>query len=199
MRHFDFLYSQNADPWSARTSRNEAFKRRTVAYALGAQKLASGLEIGCGNGVSTKALSPHFVKLSAIDGSREAVTLARQAVVGLPNVRVTRARLPPKLVVASLDAVVANEVLYYLPRKELEMTVAEVHNGLKIGARLISANHVQSFSDCNCTYAELLSVIRQRFGREARTIIGFGWHCVVFIKRASTSRRRGRSTRSQDR
>ena len=182
LRHFDSLYAQDADPWRVRASWSEDFKRRTVNHALGPQRLATGLEIGCGNGISTRALAPRFAHLLAVDGSCEAVAHARREVASFHHVRVLLAGLPVRVRPASLDAVVASEVLYYLPSRVLIMTLEMAYAGLKVGGRFVSTNHLQRFSDAQCGLVRLTTHTRAIFGRESRSLVGPHWRCDVFLK-----------------
>lgn len=182
LQHFDALYARACDPWHARASWNEEFKRRAVNHALGATRLSKGLELGCGNGISSRALAPRFAHLLAIDGSREAVALARREVAPFPNVRVMQTRLPVEVAPGSFDAVVASEVLYYLPLRTLIKTLELAHAGLKVGGRLISTNHLKRFSDAECGHIRLTGLTRAIFGCEARSLRGTGWRCDVYLK-----------------
>jgi SAM-dependent methyltransferase len=182
LRHFDSLYAHDADPWRVRSSWNEEFKRRTVNHALGPQRLATGLEIGCGNGISTRALAPRFAHLLAIDGSWKAVEHARREVASFHHVSVVLAWLPVRVAAGRLDAVVASEVLYYLPSRVLINTLEEAHAGLKVGGRLVSTNHLKRFSDAECGQVRLTALTRAIFGCESRSLIGSDWRCDVFLK-----------------
>ena len=62
------------------------------------------------------------IALLAVDGSWEAIAFARREVASFPNLRVMQARLPMAVAPGSLDAVVASEVLYYLPARTLSIS-----------------------------------------------------------------------------
>ena len=94
LRHFDALYAAKSDPWGARMSHDEAHKRRVIKSALGPHSYARWLEIGCGNGISTRALAPRFLNLMALDGSGIAVNLARREVAAFTHVKILQAVLP---------------------------------------------------------------------------------------------------------
>ncbi len=182
LKHFDSLYAQDADPWGATTCWDEHFKRRTVNYALGSQRLAAGLELGCGNGISTRSLAPRFCSLLAIDGSLEAVKHSRREVSSCPHVSIVEAELPFWVATGSVDAVIASEVLYYLPQCTLIKTLELAHAGLKAGGRLISTNSLKRFGDAACGHVRLTALTRSIFGREAKSLIGSGWRCDIFLK-----------------
>jgi SAM-dependent methyltransferase len=183
LEHFDALYTIDGDPWGASQSREEACKRRTVDYALGPRILANGLEIGCGNGISTRALARRFLRLLAIDGSAHAVALAQRQVAPGQRVGVIQRALPCPLLSARFDAVVASEVLYYLPRLRLQEMLRVAHTALRRGGYFISAHHVRRFGDAECDHTTLVKETRAVFGREWRQLNGYGWRCYVHIKR----------------
>lgn len=119
LRHFDELFAASADPWAVRTRSDEAHKRRTVERALGSGIKARGVELGCGSGITTAGLARYFLRLLAIDGSRAAITRAHGLIKDHPRVRSLPAALPCRLPNGRIDAVIASEVPYYLPRRQL--------------------------------------------------------------------------------
>lgn len=183
LRHFDALYAAEADPWGARMSRNEARKRRAVRYALGPQIFSCGLEIGCGNGISTRALAPRFLNLLALDGSGMAVALARREVAPFTHVKITQAAFPCALPKNRFDAIIASEVLYYLSRGKLAATLRVAHRALCKGGRFVSTHHLRRFNDAECDHASLIQATRAVFGCEARQLTGYGWRCYLYLKR----------------
>jgi cyclopropane fatty-acyl-phospholipid synthase-like methyltransferase len=162
--------------------RNEAFKRRTIGYALGGAVLARGLEIGCGNGVSTRALARRFLHLVAVDGSAGAVALAKQEIGPFSRACVLQRTLPCALPRRRFDAIVAAEVLYYLPRRELDAMLKAGYGALRRGGYFISTHHTRRFGDAECTHATLVEKTRKVFGRERRQLNGFGWRCYLHIR-----------------
>lgn len=184
LSHFEALYVEQEDPWRAASDRDEAYKRRVVNYALGQRQMARGLEIGCGNGISTRSLALRFLRLVALDGSERAVTLAKRAIdPSLGRVRVEHAALPCPLPPNRFDAVVATEILYYLPRKELTRTLTIAFATLRRGGRFVSTHHLTRFADAECDHATLICSTRAVFGPEIRQISGHRWRCYVHIKR----------------
>lgn len=181
LRHFDALYAVNGDPWRASSSPDEARKRRIVGYALGTQSLGHGLELGCGNGIATRALARRFLRLLAVDGSVEAVTRARQA-APFKHVKVIQSVLPCALPQGRYQAIVASEILYYLPRRTLGAMLKIVHAALCQGGLFVSTHHLRQFEDAECDHATLVRKSRAVFGREQRQLHGFGWRCYLHVK-----------------
>jgi SAM-dependent methyltransferase len=185
--HFENLFAQDADPWNVRTRHGERHKRWVTNAALGAGKLAAGLEIGCANGISTRALAPRFLHLMAIDGSASAVDLARDEVRAFPHVTVQNRSLPCDFPHHAFDAVVANEVLYYLPLPAVIKTLQKIHSGLKPGGRVVSLNHWRCFHDTECSAANLMRAFQVVFGAPIRIVVGAGWRGQVHVKRGGKS------------
>lgn len=182
LAHFDLLYALDGDPWRAETHRNEQLKRRCVAYALGSAAMANGLELGCGNGVSTCALARRFLRLVAMDGSSGAVALAVQRMSAFPRVKVVHNVLPCTLPHGRFDAIIASEVLYYLPRSHLSMVLRTTWLALRRGGLFVSTHHLRRFRDAECTHATLLRETRAVFGRERRNVTGRGWRCYTYVR-----------------
>ncbi|MGD9804687.1 MAG: trans-aconitate 2-methyltransferase [Hyphomicrobiaceae bacterium] len=182
LAHFEALYAANGDPWHARAGRDEALKRRAIGYALGGTVLARGLEIGCGNGVSTRALARRFLRLAAVDGSAGAVALAKQEIGECSRVCVFQRTLPCVLPRQRFDAIVASEILYYLPRHELDVMLNAGYDALRRGGYFISTHHTRRFGDAECTHATLVEKTRKIFGHERRQLSGFGWRCYLHVR-----------------
>ena len=178
--HFDRLYADDPDPWDYHVSGAEAFKRRAIVHALGAARRGRGLEIGCGNGASTASLAPRFASLLAVDGSAEAVALARAAAFGFRHVQVERARLPDGFPSGRFDAVVASEVLYYLPRPALDDVLSAVARALKPEGIFVAAHATRRFSDAEVSPAELRRRLIAGFGPPRRTRTGADWSLLTF-------------------
>lgn len=112
--YFDRVYA-DADPWGYAASPYEAARREAVLAALPRQRYRSILEVGCGEGHTTRRLAERGDRVVGLDISDRAVARA----VELPaNVRVARGdllapTLPPEAPAGAFDLVVCAEVLYY--------------------------------------------------------------------------------------
>ena len=182
-RHFERLYARNDDPWDYAASSAEAFKRRAVGQALGAGRRGVGLELGCGPGIATLALAERFAVLVALDGSARAVALALDRTRDLRTVRVLDRRLPDGFPRGAFDAVVASEVLYYLPRPALTRTLQKVRDALRPGGCFVTVNSLAAFSDRECAEEELSRRLRAAFGAPVRRVVGAGWRLDRFVPR----------------
>lgn len=191
LRHFEQLYRADDDPWRLAQAWTERHKRAAVRRALGSGKLARGLELGCGNGITTRELARRFHKLVAVEGAPTAAALARDAVADCPHVRIVVSRLPVAWPRQIFDAVIASEVLYYLPADVLKRTLAGALRVLRPGGIFVSANHVRRFSDSEASLARVTELTRQVFGQEERRLVGGAWRVDVY--RAATSRPRLRT------
>ena len=180
LAHFDRLYARDADPWDYQGSRAEAHKRAAVLAALGSGPLGRVCEIGCGPGVATAAMAPRCARLLALDGSQEAAALARARTAHLRQVRVRCEGLPPSLPARAFDAIVATEVLYYLPRPVRLATLAAVRRALCPGGRLVSTNSLERFGDAEVSNAELVREQQAVFGAPTRTRVGAGWRLDAY-------------------
>jgi SAM-dependent methyltransferase len=182
--HFDDLYRADGDPWGVRASWTESYKRVVVEGALGRRKLPRGIELGCGNGITTRGLARHFQSLTAIEGSPAAAALARAEVRDLPNVIIVEQTLPVTLPQQTYDAVIASEILYYLPLRVLSSVLEMSYAALKPGGRLISTNHVRRFSDSECSLERVTLLTRRLFGFEDYSFSSGGWRLDRFRRAA---------------
>ena len=184
--HFDALFSTDPDPWAYRTSAAERAKRRAVRASLGG-RLARGLEIGCGNGESTADLAQAFLDLQAIDASPVAVSLARERVKHITGCKVAIARLPEDIPTGPFNAVIATEVLYYLPLVPLRRTLNAIREELTIGGRFVLTGSIRPFGDRDVSHGVLFREAARVFGPPRRTISGGAWRADLFVR----SRRSG--------
>ena len=173
--HFELLYRAHPDPWRAETCWQEHWKRLAVDRALGAKKLSSGLELACGNGASTAALAKRFGRLLAVDGSPAAVAIASARFAGAPNVSIACARLPTGFPAGRFDAVIANELLYYMPEDAAAALLREVRRSLCDRGRFVTVNHARKFDDSEMTCSRLRLLTRRFLGPPTRTIVDASW------------------------
>jgi SAM-dependent methyltransferase len=172
--HFDALFAAKNDPWETRSRVVERLKRQAVLRALGPRKRGAGLELGCANGVSTREFSKYFNRLWGIEGSPHAAAFARQETKLLRNVSILERQLPCEMP-RRLDAVIASEILYYLPPRELIETLRQIHRALRPGSVLISVNHFKRFSDSERSLAEITRLTEKVFGVPRVQIFGPCW------------------------
>src|SRR6516164_5100154 len=76
---FERLHLENPDPWQYYSSAYERQKyERTLACTIKWRSASgSALEIGCSVGAFSQMLAEHFIKVTAVDVSREALHAAR--------------------------------------------------------------------------------------------------------------------------
>jgi SAM-dependent methyltransferase len=114
-----------------------AHLNRLIAEHFPADRSARILELGCGHGALLHfARKAGYANMSGVDGSPAQVAAAER--LGIPGVRkgdlMGALRETPE---ASLDAVVAFDVLEHLTRDEILDAVDAIHRALKPGGRLI--------------------------------------------------------------
>jgi SAM-dependent methyltransferase len=178
--HFEALYEASSDPWQVIRKTEEQHKRDVIKTALGARRYGRGLELGCGNGTMSRDLARVVGHLLAVDGSKRSIEIARDNLADLKNVRVSHLVLPSHLPNGAFDAIVASEILYYLPRHLLSVELHNLRLALRPGGRLVTVNHVQKFSDGEVTYQDLSAMLRRVFGCPIRHIATRSWRCDVF-------------------
>ncbi len=95
------------------------------------------LELGCGNGRTLSALIHRGWKVTALDFSLRAVTLARQAAgtCPVPGLVIADARTIP-FRPSSFDAVFANHILGHATRSDRETIAHEIYRILRPGGNL---------------------------------------------------------------
>jgi 2-polyprenyl-3-methyl-5-hydroxy-6-metoxy-1,4-benzoquinol methylase len=137
---FERLYEHSADPWRYETSAYEQEKYSDTLAALPPGKAGRTLEVGCSIGVFTQQLAARCERLVAIDFAEQALTLARERLVGLEHVQVRHASFPEQAPAGPWDVVVCSEVLYYLDEPALCEAVAWLTRQLHSGASVIAVS-----------------------------------------------------------
>ena len=178
--HFEGLFASDPDPWGYERLWTEEAKRRAVRGLIGGRPVGRLLEIGCGSGSSSAALARWALRLDAIDGSANAVARARRRTDLGARVRIDRARLPGGLPKGPYDAVVAVEMLYYLPRPTLRMTLREIGTVLRSKGRIIVGASLRPFGDRDISHLGLFEELEGAFGRPLREVGGGAWRLAAY-------------------
>ena len=143
------------------------------------------LEIGSGNGASTVSLARRCHQLDAIDGAEAAVRLTRRRMEDRPRCRVWRAGVPDDLPTGPYDAVVATEILYYLPPYALDRTLMRIGRMLTPSGRLVVTASLRPFDDREVGNERLFAIIQTSFGPARRQIAGGAWRLAVHARPAT--------------
>src|SRR5215217_1254155 len=77
-RSLDEMYKATPDPWDYTANPDEQEKYEATLASLPRRNYATGLEIGCSEGVFTQQLSPRVEHLLGLDISDVALDRARQ-------------------------------------------------------------------------------------------------------------------------
>jgi predicted TPR repeat methyltransferase len=136
-KRFDQLYEESADPWNYRTSAYERKKYADTLASLPRRSYASTLEVGCSIGVFTRLLAGRCERLTAIDFSTRALSLARERLADIENVRLMRASFPEQAPPGPWELVVCSEVLYYLDLSGLERALTWLRAQLLAGSTVL--------------------------------------------------------------
>jgi len=164
---FDELYARDADPWRVRTDWYERRKLAVVLSCLPREHYATGLEIGCSIGVTTRALAGRCGHLEALDASPRALELARQELADLPAGRVSlvEAAVPEQLPAGPYDLVVLSEVGYFIPPARVDALATALPGRLTVGGDLVAV-HWRLDADRLATAGD---VVHERLGAQGLT------------------------------
>jgi len=138
--YFEGLYAESDDPWNFEASEYEQDKYARTLAVLGERTFRRALEAGASIGVFTEMLADRCDELLAVDVSERAVAAARQRLSGRGNVRVERRTLPEQMPDGPFDLIVASEVLYYFPRKEMLTVLRGFERELAAGGILLAVH-----------------------------------------------------------
>jgi SAM-dependent methyltransferase len=135
--YFEGLYRQDPDPWGFETSAYETAKYADTLAALGAERAARGLELGCSIGVLTRDLAPVCDRLVATELSAIALEQARRRCADLPQVEFRLAHTVTDGIDGVFDLMVLSEVVYYWDAQDLGAVAGRILETLAPGGRLL--------------------------------------------------------------
>jgi cyclopropane fatty-acyl-phospholipid synthase-like methyltransferase len=136
-QYFEGLYQGDQDPWKFATSAYERAKYDDTLAALGHQRAARGLEVGCSIGVLTERLAAHCDELVATDISQTALQQARRRCAGLANIDFRLASAPAAQVEGAFDLVVLSEVVYYWDDDDIAAFAAALKRSVRAQGRIL--------------------------------------------------------------
>jgi hypothetical protein len=111
------------------------------------------------------------------------VALARADLARHPHVAIEQRRLPDELPDGPFGAVIASEILYYLPRAELMATLRQVRARLAPDGVFVTVNMVRCYPDTELGPVALRAALIEGFGPPTHSRIGAGWSLAVFRDR----------------
>ncbi len=164
VKHFDALFTRDADPWQTRTRWYERRKRALTLAALPREHYVRAYEPGCGAGETTLALAARCDDLIASDASAAAIAQARVRLAATPNVTVMHACMPHDWPSGSFDLVVISELGYYLEGHELEHLAGRCRDALSGSGTLLACHWRHPESDLRRTAQNVHAVLHERTG-----------------------------------
>jgi SAM-dependent methyltransferase len=135
--YFEGLYRGDSDPWGFATKPYEAAKYDETIAALGGERAASALEVGCSIGVLTRRLASLCVCLTATELSPTALARARARCADLAQVEFRQAWSQTDGFDGHYDLIVLSEVVYYWDDADLGRVATAIRQALSPGGRLL--------------------------------------------------------------
>ena len=148
VRHFDAMFTSDADPWQFKSRWYERRKRALTLACLPQPRYASGYEPGCANGELSAALATRCDQLLVSDGSALAVAMATTRLAEFPNVAVTQAWVPMEWPVQTFDLVVFSEFGFYLDGQSLDGVADKIIASIRPGGTIVACHWRRSIAGC---------------------------------------------------
>ncbi len=165
---FDRLYEASEDPWQFQTSAYEQAKYAHTVKALGGERFARGLEIGCSIGVLTRLLAERCDHLLAIDASKPGLALAQRRCADLAHVIFARALVPADWPQGCFDLLVFSEILYFLSEADVRKTAVRAAAALAANGMVVLVNWTGA-TDTPCTGHRAAEVFADASGLQTRS------------------------------
>jgi SAM-dependent methyltransferase len=135
--YFEDVYNAALDPWGFADSPYEDAKYAHTIDALGSERAARALEVGCSIGVLTRRLASVCDAVMATDVARAPLEAARRRCEDLDHVTFRQVAAAPESFVGSFDLIVLSEVLYYWDDADLARVAAAMDRALLPGGRVL--------------------------------------------------------------
>lgn len=148
VRHFDAMFTSDADPWQFKSRWYERRKRALTLACLPQPRYASGYEPGCANGELSAALATRCDQLLVSDGSALAVAMATTRLAAFQNVAVTQAWVPMEWPTQTFDLVVFSEFGFYLDGQSLDGVADKIIASIRPGGTIVACHWRRSIAGC---------------------------------------------------
>jgi 2-polyprenyl-3-methyl-5-hydroxy-6-metoxy-1,4-benzoquinol methylase len=162
---FERLHLENPDPWQYYSSAYERQKyERTLACTIKWRSASgSALEIGCSVGAFSQMLAEHFIKVTAVDVSREALHAARDHNHAKTNIHFVRADLRSLDLGTQFDVIICAEVLYYIMEKDVKRARSRLDRHLASNGIIVMVAGVPSVKTDSLYYDGWEAVLSSHF------------------------------------
>jgi len=164
--YFDGLYSAAPDPWDFATSPYEGAKYDHTLLALGHERAASALEVGCSIGVLTRRLAARCDHLVATELSEAPLAAARRRCADLPNVEFRLVRSAVENFGGPFDLIVLSEVIYYWDDRDMAKVGPALEASLTADGRVLlvhwlgETDYPKSADDAVCALKALTPTMK---------------------------------------
>lgn len=161
--YFEALYKDKGDPWHFDTSPYETAKYARTLEVLPQAHFATGLEVGCANGVLTAQLGPRFDDLLAVDVSETALGTARKRCADQPHIRFEKQQLPRDQPAGHFDLILLSEMVYYLDRIDVARLAAYCERAAPSGGYILLVHWIGE-TDYPLSADEAVTALRDDLG-----------------------------------
>ncbi len=135
--YFDEIYDASPDPWGFADSPYETAKYAHTIEALGSERAASALEVGCSIGVLTQRLANVCDSLVATELAHAPLEAARRRCATLSHVSFRQVAAPADSFAGSFDLIILSEVVYYWDDADLARVAMAMERALLPGGRVL--------------------------------------------------------------
>ena len=161
--YFDGLYADKPDPWDFASSAYEAAKYDATIAALGDERAARALEVGCSIGILTGRLAPLCDRLVATEVARVALEQAEGRCADLHNIEFRLVKGADEGFDGAYDLIVLSEVVYYWDDADLDRVAEGVRRALAPGGRILLVHYTLE-TDYPKSGDEAVAALRDRLG-----------------------------------
>lgn len=145
--YWNAFYAPEPDPFRFDSNPDETTKFERTLSVCGSGRLGRVLELGCSVGTFTHLLAPRSDEVLAVDISPTAVGRATERLAHHDNVTCEVRELPDDLPGGPFDVIVASDVLYYWPLRDLLAAIPRMEAALAAGGALVAVHYLPSMGE----------------------------------------------------
>ncbi len=123
---FNLLYSIRKDPFNVSKSKYELRKREIILNFISKKSPKNALDIGCGTGILTSFFALHCQRITAVDFSQKAISIAKCNCKNNLNINFVIADIRKFESEEKFDLFICSEILYYMNSKDIDFTMRKV-------------------------------------------------------------------------
>lgn len=144
-KRFEHLYAIDNDPFGCESYAYEQNKFSHLLSLIAPSNPHHILDIGCGAGTLTRLLAERAGRVTAVDFSKKAISIAQNSTKN-DNIEYIASDIREFTFKDQYDCIICSEVLYYLTPHEIEQLILSVCSTQRVGTSIFTIEKVDDMT-----------------------------------------------------